>query len=80
MNRRDSSDESRLAIAIASVIAAVILGRAISSIDPAALSHGALASAASLVPFALGTCAIASALAVRRFLANRRALGDGCAR
>ena len=28
------------------------------------------------MPFALGTCAIASALAVKRFLANRRALGD----
>ncbi|MGE5281806.1 MAG: hypothetical protein ACM3N0_05705 [Chloroflexota bacterium] len=73
MNRRDSSDESRLAIAIATVIASILLGKWISSIHPAHLLHSL---AIWLVPFALGTCAIASALAVKRFLANRRALGD----
>ncbi len=71
MNRRDSSDEARLAIAIATVIAAIILVKWTSSIHPAQL----LATAAIwLVPLALGTLAIASALAPQRFLATRRAL------
>jgi hypothetical protein len=71
MNRRDSSDESRLAIAIATVIAAVILGKWISSIQPA---HPLHSLAIWLVPLALGTLAIASALAPQRFFATRRAL------
>jgi hypothetical protein len=74
MNKRDSSDEARLAVAIVTVIAAIILVKWTSSIHPAELLHGALASAASLVPLALGTLAIASALAPQRFLATRRAL------
>jgi hypothetical protein len=72
MNRRDSSDESRLAIAIAAVIGSIILVKWISSIHPAHLLHSL---AIWLVPFALGTLAIASALAAQRFLATRRALG-----
>jgi len=72
MNRRDSSDESRLAIAIATAIAAILLVKWTSSIHPAALLHSL---AGWLVPLALGTLAIASALAPQRFLATRRALG-----
>ena len=73
MNRRDSSDESKLAIAIAAVIASILIGKWISSIHA---SHLLDSIAIWLVPFALGTCAIASALAAQRFLATRRALAS----
>ncbi len=71
MIRRDSSDESKLAIAVATAIAAVLLGKGISSIRPGALPDSL---AIWLAPFALGTLAIASALAAQRLLATRRAL------
>ena len=62
--------DPKLMLAIFAAMVAFAAWRAISGIDPG----GVLASAASLAPFALGACAIASALAAQRFLATRRAL------
>jgi hypothetical protein len=69
MKNSDPHDP-KLMLAIFAVAVAFAAWRAISGID----LSGVPASAASLAPFALGACAIASALAPQRFLATRRAL------
>lgn len=57
MTKRDPHDPT-LMLVIFALLVLFGIWRAISSIDPSALLDGALSSAASLAPFALGTIAI----------------------
>lgn len=69
MMGKDRSDP-RPMLALAAVLVAAAIVRAVSSIRVGQL----LGSAASLAPFALGALAIATALATQRLLATRRTL------